>query len=467
MKKTYIFGLLLGMTFTSCSDFLDKMPSTSLPVEEAITTITDLKNSVNGIAYLMSEERMTYSADFAIFADLRGGDFYSISNNNQAGPICRYTMTKYDQEPYYAYAYFYQAIANVNKILSTIDNIPYSESEQAEFNDYKGQLYAWRAMLHFDLARMFCNIPTAVADVNAANSGLVLSTSVYETDYVGSRSTLKETYEQIFKDFETALSLLSKDTNNGYINYWAALALRSRAYLYNGQYDLALADANDVIDCNLYKLYTRDNYVESWSKTFTDESLFELNITTIYNAQRNSVGYYCDSEGYGECAFVETAPLYQYLSTHPEDIRSKMIKDQSGEGFTYPGKYPAKYPGRENNLYVNNPKIIRLSEVYLIAAEAALHSQPNEAAGYINDLRKQRIENYSDVSSVTLEDILMERRIELFAENSVSFDYWRNKMPVDNFFVGTINYDDYRTVLPIPQDEIDLSGGKLVQNPKY
>ena len=467
MKKTYIFGLLLGMTFTSCSDFLDKMPSTSLPVEEAITTITDLKNSVNGIAYLMSEGRMTYSADFAIFADLRGGDFYSISNNNQAGPICRYTMTKYDQEPYYAYAYFYQAIANVNKILSTIDNIPYSESEQAEFNDYKGQLYAWRAMLHFDLARMFCNIPTAVADVNAANSGLVLSTSVYETDYVGSRSTLKETYEQIFKDFETALSLLSKDTNNGYINYWAALALRSRAYLYNGQYDLALADANDVIDCNLYKLYTRDNYVESWSKTFTDESLFELNITTIYNAQRNSVGYYCDSEGYAECAFVETAPLYQYLSTHPEDIRSKMIKDQSGEGFTYPGKYPAKYPGRENNLYVNNPKIIRLSEVYLIAAEAALHSQPNEAAGYINDLRKQRIENYSDISSVTLEDILMERRIELFAENSVSFDYWRNKMPVDNFFVGTVNYNDYRTVLPIPQDEIDLSGGKLVQNPKY
>lgn len=81
------------MTFTSCSDFLDKMPSTSLPVEEAITTMTDLKNTVNGIGYLMSEGRMTYSADFAIFADLRGGDFQAISNNNQAGPIARYTMT--------------------------------------------------------------------------------------------------------------------------------------------------------------------------------------------------------------------------------------------------------------------------------------------------------------------------------------------------------------------------------------
>ena len=467
MKKLYIIGLLFGMSFASCSDFLDKMPSTSLPVEEAITTMTDLQNAVNGIGYLMSEGRMTYSADFAIFADLRGEDFYAISNNNQAGPIARYTMTKYDQEPYYAYAYFYQAIANVNKVLSTIDNIAYTEDEKVTYDDLKGQLYAWRAMLHFDLARMFCHIPTAVDDVNAANSGLVLSTGVYETDYVGTRSTLKETYDQILADFNTALPLLSKDKNNGYINYWAALALRSRAYLYNGQYNLALADAKEVMGCSLYKLYTRDNYVESWSKTYTDESIFELSITTNYNAQRNSVGYYCDSEGYAECAFVETAPLYQYLSTHPEDIRSQMIKDQSGDEFTYPAKYPAKYPGRDNNISVNNPKIIRLSEVYLIAAEAAFHVQPSEAAGYINTLRKQRIENYSDVSSVSLEDILMERRIELFAENSISFDYWRNRMSVNNFYVGTVAYNDYRTVLPIPQDEIDLSGDKLIQNPEY
>ena len=108
-----------------------------------------------------------------------------------------------------------------------------------------------------------------------------------------------------------------------------------------------------------------------------------------------------------------------------------------------------------------------MSEVYLIAAEAALHVQPGDAAGYINTLRRQRIENYSDVTSVSLEDILMERRIELFAENSISFDYWRNKMSVNNFYVGTVNYDDYRTILPIPQDEIDLSGDKLIQNPNY
>ena len=468
MKKLgYIISLALCMMVSSCSDFLDKMPSDSLPAEEAITTMTDLNNAVNGIGYLMSLDRMTYGADFAIYADLRGEDFYAVSNNQQAGPMSRYTITKYTVEPSSAYTYYYRAIANVNKILSVIDNVDYDESEQATFNDYKGQLYAWRAMLHFDLARMFCQIPTAADDINAANSGLVLSTEVYEPDYVGTRSTLKETYDQIFSDFETALPLLSQDKHDGYINYWAALALRSRAYLYNGQYQEALNDAKEVIASPLYKLYTRENYASVWSQEYTDESLFELKITMNYNAQRNSVGYYCDGDqGYGECAFVQTAPLYQYMVAHPEDIRSTLIKDQSSNDMSNPGLYPNKYPGREGSLYVNNPKIIRLSEVYLIAAEAALHVGEN-AASYINTLRHERIENYADVESVTLDDILFECRIELYAENSMSFDYWRNKKSINNFYVGEINYDDSRTIMPIPQDEIDLSSGLLEQNPGY
>lgn len=460
------------MAFSSCEDFLDKSPASSLPVEEAITSMTDVRNAVNGIAYIVSESRMTYSADFAIYADLKGSDFYAISNNNQAGPIARYTIQAKDAEADYAYYYFYKAIANINKILTTIDNVPHSESEQVELNDYKGQLYAWRAMLHFDLARYFCQIPTAASDINAPNSGLVLSTEVYLPSYVGTRSTLKQTYDQIIADFNTSLTLLSKEKNDGYINYWSALALRSRAYLYYGENELALEDAQDVIDSDIYKLYTLENYVEAWGKEFTSESLFELKINTTYNAQRNSVGYYCDAEGYGECAFVETGELYQYLSTNANDIRSKLIKNQkginpaTGKKYANEGIYPAKYPGREGSLYVNNPKIIRLSEVYLIAAEAALKSG-GDAVSYINTLKKNRITNYVDVTSVTLDDILFERRVELFAENSMAFDYWRNKKSIKNYTVQEVNYDDYRTILPIPKGEIDLSKGKLVQNPRY
>lgn len=463
MKNIYIIGILFSILFASCSDFLDKSPSTSLPVEETITSIGDLENAVNGIYYLMSEERMTYGADFAIYADLKGSDFKALSNNNQAGPLSRYTITQRDNLPEAAYYYFYKAIANVNKALSVVDELSISDNDKDKFNDLKGQLYALRALLHFDLARIFCTIPTAATDINAANSGLVLSTEVYEPGYVAPRTTLKETYDQIIKDFETALPLLTKNANNGHINYWAALALRARAYLYLGDNQAALTDAKAVMASTEYSLYSIDEYTKVWGLTYTKESLFELTITTNYNAQRNSVGYYCSSDGYGECAFETESDLYKYLVANPTDVRSKLIDEQDGAN---PGLYPAKYPGRDNNVYVNNPKIIRLSDVYLIAAEAALKTN-QDAVSYINALRKNRITNYTDVASVTIDDILFERRVELFAENSMAFDYWRNKKSIKNPFIGEIKYNDYRTIFPIPQTEIDLAPSILIQNPVY
>lgn len=243
MKKIYIIGLMSALLCSSCSNFLEKDPSTSLPVESAVTTMKDLRNAVNGIAYIALNGRMCYDADFAIYADLKGEDFKAVSNNNHAGPISRYQITQTDGLAYNGYYYFYKAIANVNKVLSTIESIPYTDSETAEYNDYKGQLYAWRAMLHFDLARLYCNAPTASADVNAPNSGIVLSTELYDASYVGARATLKATYDQILEDFDAALPLLKKEESNGYINYWAALALRARVNLYNGDNAAALADA--------------------------------------------------------------------------------------------------------------------------------------------------------------------------------------------------------------------------------
>ncbi len=56
----------------------------------------------------------------------------------------------------------------------------------------------------------FCQIPTISDDINAGNTGLLLSLEVYEPGYVAPRTTLKETYDQILKDFDTAIPLLTK-----------------------------------------------------------------------------------------------------------------------------------------------------------------------------------------------------------------------------------------------------------------
>ena len=88
------------------------------------------------------------------------------------------------------------------------------------------------------------------------------------------------------------------------------------------------------------------------------------------------------------------------------------------------------------------------------------------AAEYINAIQKNRIEGYEDVASVTLQDILHQYEIELFCENQITYAYWRNHQSVTNADEVEIKYNDYRTILPIPQAERDYNK-ELQQNPKY
>ena len=75
------------MTLSSCD--LDTLPSTSLGEDIAITTESDLKNAVNGIGYLLSEDRMTYGADFGIYADLLTNEFKYVKDNGHSTPISK------------------------------------------------------------------------------------------------------------------------------------------------------------------------------------------------------------------------------------------------------------------------------------------------------------------------------------------------------------------------------------------
>ncbi len=464
MKNIYItLGLVAGLALTSCSDFLDKEPSTALPVDEAITSVEDLEYALNGVTYYLTVNQMSYPSEFGVYADLLTNEFKVIDDYGHSSPISNYTLTKYDEIATIPYQNFYKAIANANKALETSATL-----SGDEVKNLQGQLYAWRALLHFDLARLYAHIPSTVASTSAADSGIPLATEVFDADYKPTRATLAETYNQIISDFTTAIGMLDENNGVGYMNKFAALALRARAYLYMGDYSNALADANAVINSKMYDLYTVANYPTVWDAEGTSESILELLINSTYNVQRYSLGYYTDASGYPEVGLNnDDGALFEYLSTHPEDIRCHMIKDQTGVSDA-PGYYPAKYPGRGGSLYVNNPKIIRLSEVYLIAAEASYYlSGGAAAASFINEIEKNRIiEGYKDVDSVTIDDIIFEYTKELFAENQIAFAYWRNGKAVTNQLGQQIGADNQRAILPIPQREIDMNAA-LAQNPGY
>ncbi len=484
MKKINIILiiLLVGGVF-ACDDFLEQSPSTSLPSDEAITSVDDLTNAVNGVYAMLvytsdlsssGQYQYTPCGDFTLYADLKGDDAYYPKNSNHITPLARYDHDETSDHAEGFYAVFYKALGQVNDVLKTAEGLTVADADKDTYNDFMGQLHALRGYLHFNLAILYAQIPTVTGvSMDAANSGIPISDEVFATDYKASRSTLTETYNFITTEFKTAIDLLSSDKSDGKMNKWAAEALLARTYLYLGDYNNALQYANDVIqNASNYRLYTIDEYPNVWSEAYSVESLFELTTSDTYNAQRYSIGYYTDLDGYGECGALES--FYNYMQSDANDVRSQLVilkTDDSDLSAYCSNKYPGQ-SGVVSPLYVNNPKIIRMSEVYLIAAEAAVNggtaTGAETAVSYYNTLRKNRISNYTDATSVTLNDVLAEYRKELNFEGHRFFDLVRNNITFTNNYVGEISSTNNKVIVAIPQREIDISGADvLIQNPGY
>lgn len=460
MKK--LIYILPAIMMTAACDALNQDPSTAVTVDTAITSVDDLANAVNGAYYVATYGTMlTVVSEMAIYADLVGPDSYQPASSGQnASRLAQFSMTANDT--YNAYYYLYAAIASVNNALEKAALL----EDQEAAAPYVAELYAMRGLFHFHLATFFAPIPTSG---NHNQMGIVLSDRVWDINYIGERSSLDDTYDFIIGDFTKAIdSGQNKDRYTGHMNYWAALALRARANLYAGNHQAALDDAVELINESPYRLYTIDNYMKSWSQEGADEVVMEYLQTDTYNPQRYAPGYYASPKGYSE--YGVSLEFYAWLQENPSDVRSQAVADYSvapsGDPDYNTGYYPLKYPGNAGAsvpTYTTNVKVFRLSEAVLIAAEAS-YKTGGDAALYLNMLRKNRIAGYEDVSMADLDDILNERRKELFGEGQIAFDYWRNGLTVvrEGFTVGP---HDGKTVLQIPKEEIDLANGKLKQNP--
>lgn len=487
MKFKYIAAFAFAVALASC-DILDKEPSYSWDSGSAIQTVDDLKYAINGIYETQTgnvSQFGNYTGDFGLFADLKGSDYKCVGGNNMATEISRYLATSTGNLPDAIYQLFYKSIARTNKVMEQAQAAGLTGDE---VNACLGELYALRALFHFDLARVYAQLPTVAKSMD--DMGIVLATKTFDYTFVPERATLKQTYETILADLDEAIKLMEpiesthdKNSTTGHMNYWAALALRARVNLYlddvnvNGTTEhnkLALADAKKIIEEGPYSLYKYADYTSVWAKEFTDESIFEFQTTSQYNPQRNSLGYYTDPSGYAEAAmsdsFVED---FVKNPAYTKDIRvsSGMIMEESyGPKQENKAFYTQKYPGRDGQIYVNNAKVFRLSEIYLIAAEAALKTNDETAAAkYIDDLRKERIADYvaGSTASVTIEDILTERRLELNGEGHMAWDMWRNGKSINNPVKGEVKPGDNMAVFPIPQANINASHGALKQNPGF
>jgi len=493
MKKFKIIFAIIGIVLLtwSCEDFLDVKPSNSADSGTSITTANDAKVIINGIMRNMTSSSY-YGRNFILYGDAKGGDFAIRSQGR--GNDGLYTFNHSQTSGNYGsfWAQMYHCILQLNTLIKNIQVMEDEGNGSDLLSEYKGQALTARALIYFDLVRLYGK----PYNMDKTAYGVPLILEPLDAKDQPLRATVDAVYQQIVTDLQAGEPLLSKSNRKGFLNYYANLAIQSRVYLHMDNFGAALTAAETIINDGAYDLYTNDKWENSWANEFGSESIFEL---AMYENEANlgtsSLGYYLLklSKVTGASGWFMASDYYlDRLGEDASDIRwAIMDEDETSEAGSERFGSCMKYVGghemkgdKGGAASATNIKVIRLSEIYLIAAEAALRkSSPDmtKAANYLNEIRKRAPGLApATAANVTLEMIMDEKSKELFAEGHRYWDMLRLGWEIefnDDFIdpvvsiphrEKTIDRSFYKTILPIPQDEIDANPpiGEQ-QNPGY
>lgn len=459
-------------------------PSNSTDADKTITTQADARVMINGVMRSMLASTY-YGRNFLLYGDAKGGDLTIASQGRGLDPL--YTFNHQVNSNNYSsfWSDIYNNLLQVNNIIEGIEKLE-AAGTTIDFKNYKGQALALRALMHFDLVRLYGK--TYTLDKSAL--GIPVVTKVLDAYAKPLRNTVEETYQQIIKDLTAADLLLSKDKNNGYINYYGSKAIECRVYMTMGNYEKAFDAAVEIINANIYSLYDNAEWVSSWSAQFGKESIFELKMAKDEGSLgAGSLGFYYlrskDDNALGN--FMASDYYLDRLNEDDTDVRwgimtqDEISNTRKGACYKYVGSVTKSGDGKDPYTAVNI-KVIRLSEIYLSAAEAALKkSTPDlpSAVKYLNAVRK-RAPKLAAATTTTISEnmIINEKSKELLGEGQRFFDMLRlNKsITFNDEYVGvtmshrnkTIDRTFFKTILPIAQTEIDATPELAnQQNPGY
>lgn len=495
---------ILAASLSSCvNDWLDVAPSDGTDADAALTSSSDLAAARTGMyAALKGNSNLVdyYGQQFFVYGDVHAGDDYQYNNIGGSNRASFYYDMTYQTASEFssstsssnvAWKSPYIVIGRANRIIAAAEGGALSDAAEAKatIDQYAAEAKVLRALAHFDLVRIYGKPYT---EDQGASLGVPLVTGVLESNAKPARSTVAEVYTQVVKDLTEAISsnALATETEPGYVSVWGAKAILSRVYLNMGDYANALSVAEDIIKNSGAALWTRDQYFKAWDASTPNESefLFRLNVAGSTDSNDlNGIGNLQQRDGYKE--MVATKKFVDMLTSDPEDVRNGMFLPATAakEVATYGTNkvFLNKLRGQGGNLRnVTIVPIIRLSEVYLTAAECAFRkNDKTKAVEYLNDLVKNRTTteaSLATVDNITLERILIERRKELIGEGQRYFDALRNNETITRYTseadkgwhktlskeAQSFNRDYFKAIAAIPQAEINANPN-IKQNTGY
>lgn len=491
IKNNILGALLIGAAIFSSScnkEYLQQDPPTTLSPENIFSSTKNAMAAINGMHRMMyvqwygSQALGGYSGNM-LFMEVLGEDFVMTANaNGWFVSEYRWLGQRSDASNIvrFSYGFYYTMIGNANMIIANIDK---ADGPEADKKLIKGQAYAYRAWSYFQMIQLF-----GERYVNgAANDGLGLSLVLVPQTIAIPRNTVAEVYTQINKDVDEAITLLNGITRpaKSHLNVNVAKGIKARVALTQGNWALAAQMASEARQG--FSLMSNTQYLEGFSNTTNPEWIWGIDHRddhpTYFYSYYAYLGNFSSTNTRGNPKAI-FAPLYAKISA--TDIRKKLW-DSTGKDATFPlvdggtrkaymtRKFMLSNPGNSNGDLV----FMRAAEMYLIEAEALARQTGKEvdARNALFTLAKQRDPNYvlsTNSGAALVDEILTQRRIELWAEGFRFYDLKRLNLPLDRTGgnhdnslaqlmkepAGTKNW-----IFLIPRAEIENSQGIVKQNP--
>ncbi len=467
-----VLVLIISITVLSCKkDYLKLTPPTSLTPATALASESDLATALLG-AYAGTAATTTlpggglrsldlFGRTVPLLGDLLSDNAYqSLTNSNRYTNFNNYLFVVADGNVSGFWNSSYSTILRCNNIINA--NVPAS----ANVNQYKGEAYAIRALVYFNLVRFFAKPYTE----NPAGLGVPIVTS-FDINLFPQRNKISDVYNLIIADLTQAFSLITQFKNSSQFSKYAARGLQAKVYLNINDKINAKTAALDVITNSGFTVITTTNHAIYWGGSLprTDklETLFEVSSDATSNNGFDALPNIYSQSGYGDMLCSDD--LYSnYIAA---DVRKALYAPgvRGGSPVVFINKYANTF-GTD----ISDTKILRMSEMYLIAAEASLPLNEVDALTYSNYITSRRGANLiASTGSALFDDIINERRKEFAFEGDRVHDLNRLKRTISrstNYpaVARTILYTDYKRLFPIPQTELDANENiRGQQNPSW
>lgn len=454
----------VGIGATAC-DLLDISPEQSLSNDAAFENQTAAQSAVNGM-YDGLQQNGIYGGFFVPMAD------FTMQNAVFSGSFTTwqdardYNLIASHGPSLNMWGDHYDAINRANNVITRAPGLVDAGEASQDFVDQAvAQAKFVRALSHFNLVRLY----SRPYSEDPSSPGVPVVTTPTEEPgeplNVG-RGTVQQVYDQIITDLQDAQSA-APSGNSGYrASSEAATALLAKVRLYQEQYGNALDLAEQVIDSypdvgsiSLEQMFGGSNPGSSQGAIFA----IKYSATDNTGVNDHPSSFYNPSDLGGRGDITVNSDLVSIIEEG--DVRGPggLMYEYDGSLWTDKWNSPNEY---------DDAVVLRLGEIYLIAAEAAARTGDGVAAReYLNAVRARAGASLASSSlsgQALIDEIIQERRIELAFEGDRRHDALRLGRALQSNTLGQPAPEN-QEIFPIPTREIDvnnaLSSGD--QNPGY